>query len=154
MPPDAAVASVMTTDVLSFRGDTTVEAAMRAMVDRRVNGAPVVDDDGHVIGVITTSDLIVRESRLHFPTVISILSVTVELPGRNFDEDVHKALGATVAEVMNDDPITITADDTVEQAATLMHRHDVSRLPILDTEGRLTGVVARADIMRSILADH
>jgi CBS domain-containing protein len=154
MPRDAAVATAMTTDVLSLRGDSTVETAMQAMVDRGVDGAPVVDDDGHVVGMLTTSDLIVRESRLHFPTVISILSVTVEVPGRHFDDDVQKALGATVSEVMNTDAITIGVDDTIEQAATSMHDHDVSRLPVVDAEGRLAGIVGRTDILRSILADR
>jgi CBS domain-containing protein len=154
MPRDAAVATAMTTDVLSLRGDSTVETALQAMVDRGVDGAPVVDDDGHVVGMLTTSDLIVRESRLHFPTVISILSVTVEVPGRHFGDDVQKALGATVSEVMNTDAITIGVDDTIEQAATSMHDHDVSRLPVVDAEGRLAGIVGRTDILRSILADR
>lgn len=154
MPRDATVATAMTSDVVSLRGDSTVEAAMRTMVERGIDGAPVIDDDRRVVGMLTTSDLIVRESRLHFPTVVSILSVTVELPGRHFDDDVQKALGATVAEVMHEKPITVAADATIEQAATLMHDHDVSRLPVVDGAGRLVGIVARTDILRSILADR
>lgn len=154
MPRDATVASAMTTEVLSLLGDATVETAMRTMVDRGIDGAPVLDGDGRVVGMLTTSDLIVRESRLHFPTVVSILSVTVEVPGRHFDDDVQKALGATVAEVMNPEPVTVRASDTIEQAATLMHDHDVSRLPVVDADGRLVGIVARSDILRSILADR
>jgi len=54
---------------------------------------------------------------------------------------------------MSDDPVTVGADDTVEQAATLMHDHDASRLPVIGS-GQLVGVISRNDILRVILADQ
>lgn len=144
----------MTTDVLTFAPDDNVGDAMRTLVDRGIDGAPVVTADGEVVGMLSTGDLIVQESRLHFPTVISLLGATLELPSskRQFDEDLRQTLGSTVGQVMKADPITIGADDTVEEAATLMHEHDISRLPVLGDAG-LVGIVARVDILRSIIRD-
>ena len=154
MPRSIPVRRVMTTEVLSFSPDDTVQEAMQAMVEHDVDGAPVLDADGTVVGLITTGDLIVQESQLHFPTVISILGANLELPSskRRFDEDLRRALGASVADVMSDDPVTIGEDDTLEAAATLMHDHDVSRLPVV-RGGGLVGLIARTDIVRAIIAE-
>lgn len=69
---------------------------------------------------------------------------------RQFEDDLRKTLGATVADVMNPDPVTIGADDTIEEAATLLHDHDISRLPVVDDSG-LVGIVARVDILRALI---
>ncbi len=148
------VSEVMTTEVLTFGPEENVGDAMRTLVERGIDGAPVGDSDGTGVGMLSTADLIVQESRLHFPTVISILGATIELPSaqRSFEEDLRRVLGGTVEQVMHRDPITVGADDTVEEAATLLHDHDVSRLPVLD-DGGLVGIVARVDILRGIIGD-
>jgi CBS domain-containing protein len=142
----------MTTDVLSFAPDDDVKDAMRRLVEREVDAGPVLDGDGTVVGMLSTTDLIVQESQLHVPTVISLLGATLEWPSskRKFDDDVEKALGATVAEVMNEEPVTCAPDDTIGEAATQMHDHNLSRLPVVDN-GQLVGIVARGDILRAIV---
>lgn len=142
----------MTTEVLTFAPEEPVSVAMQVMVERGIDGAPVVDAGGTVVGMLSTGDLIVQESRLHFPTVISLLGATLEMPGpkRQFEKDLRQSLGGTVGEVMQPDPITIGAGETLEEAATLLHRHDVSRLPVIGDAG-LVGIIARFDVLRSIL---
>jgi predicted transcriptional regulator len=144
----------MTTDVVTFAPDDLVADAMDRMVERGIDGAPVVDAGGTVVGMLSTGDLIVQESRLHFPTVISILGATIELPAskRQFEDDLRKTLGSTVADLMQPDPITIDASDTIEEAATLLHDHDISRLPVVSDDG-LVGIVSRFDILRAIIRD-
>jgi len=154
MPRATPVRQLMTADVVSFSPEENVQVAMAAMVEREVDGAPVLDPDGRVIGMLTTGDLIVQESQLHFPTVISLLGASLELPSskKRFDEDIRRALGASVGEVMSNDPETIGEDDTLERAATLMHDHDVSRLPVV-RDGVLVGIISRGDIVRAIIAE-
>src|SRR3954466_8712690 len=154
MPRDTPVAQYMTTDVLKFTPGDNVQEAMQALVDRGIEGAPVVAADGVVVGMLTTGDLIVQESQLHFPTVLSFLGATLERPSakKHFDEDIRRALGASVGEVMSPDPFTVKEDDTLEVAATLMHDHDVSRLPVV-RGGLLVGIIARSDILRGMVAE-
>jgi CBS domain-containing protein len=150
---DLSVRDYMTTDVLTFHPDQDVREAMRAMVQRDVDGGPVVDANGAVVGVLTTSDLIVQEARLHFPTMFNFLGVEVAWPSwkhRHLDDDINKALGASVGEVMDDEPVTISPDETVEVAATRMHDREVSRLPVVDG-GALVGLISRNDILRAVL---
>ena len=152
MSRETPVSEVMTREVLTFAPDDQAYEAMETMVDRGIDGAPVVAEGGTVVGMLSTGDLIVQSSRLHFPTVISILGATIELPSakRHFEEDLRKTLGSTVSDVMQPDPITIGADDTVEEAATLLHDHYISRLPVVGDSG-LVGIVARVDILRALL---
>ena len=70
---------------------------------------------------------------------------------RKFDHELEKALGSKVEQLMSDEPITCGPDDTIEAAATLLHDRHVSRLPVVDADGRLVGVVSRHDILRAIL---
>jgi CBS domain-containing protein len=152
---DVPVRQLMASDVLSFTPEENVRDAMRALLRAGYDAGPVVDGDGRVVGMLSTGDLIVQESSLHLPAVISILGATIVLPGtqERFERDLEKSLGATVGEVMADDPVTCDADATVEDAATLMHDNDVSRLPVVGEEGRLVGLLARGDIVRAIVAD-
>jgi CBS domain-containing protein len=149
------VSTVMTTDVIAFTADENVETALRRLMDRGVDAGPVIDAQHTVVGILSTGDLVVEEARLHFPTVVNFLGVNITLPfdKKALDESVSKALGATVGEVMTAEPFCITAAATVEDAATLMHDHGVSRLPVVDGDHRLVGIVARGDIVRAIIAD-
>jgi len=154
MPRSTLVVSIMTTDVVTFSPDDNVQEAMATLVERNIDAAPVLDADGAVVGMLSTGDLIVQESKLHFPTVISLLGATLELPSskRHFDEDIRRALGATVGEVMSIDPVTIGQGATLEDAATAMHDREVSRLPVVH-EGALVGIISRTDIVRAIVAE-
>ncbi|CAM8645353.1 CBS_pair_BON_assoc domain containing protein [Acidimicrobiia bacterium] len=152
---DVPVREIMSTDVLTFAPADNVRDAMRALLRRNVDGAPVVDADGQCVGLLSTSDLIVEEARVHLPTVITLLGAYLELPSsqKRFDADMAKALGSTVGEVMTAGITTIGPDDTVEQAATLLHEEGADRLAVIDEDGRLVGLVARGDIVRAIVRE-
>jgi CBS domain-containing protein len=151
MPRDTLVRAVMTTDVLTFAPEDRVQDAYAALLDRHIDGAPVVDD-GEVVGMLTTDDLLVQETKLHYPTVVSLFGAYLELPSshRRFEEELRKAVGASVGDVMTSPATTCSPDDTLERAATLMHEHEVSRLPVTEG-GRLVGIVARGDILRAVM---
>jgi CBS domain-containing protein len=143
----------MATDVLTFAPTDNVEDSMRKLVDAGVSAAPVVDADGAVVGVLSDGDLIVQETKLHFPTLITILGGTIELGHKRFDEELSKALGSTVAEVMSDDPISVDDTDTIEQAATILHDKNLAMLPVLH-DGKLVGTIDRTAVLRAILGSQ
>lgn len=152
MPRELPVREIMTTEVVTFSPDEGIKQAMERLADAGVDAGPVVDN-GEVVGMLSASDLIVQESNLHAPTVFTLLGGTFTFPSesRRIEEELHKAVGATVREVMSDEPVLIEPEANVETAATLMHDHDVSRLPVVDADGNLVGIVARGDIVRAIV---
>jgi CBS domain-containing protein len=154
MPRTTPVREVMTTDVVVFRPADKIERAARLLSERGIGGAPVVDDDGSLVGLLEDDDLIVQDARLHFPTVISVLGAYLELPSSlaRMEKELHKAVGATVGEVMDSEPPSCGPDDTVEAVATVMHERNLSRLPVVDENGKVVGVISRGDLVRDIFA--
>jgi CBS domain-containing protein len=152
MPRATPVRSVMTTEVLSFRPEEPIRDATERLVERGIDGGPVIDESGHVIGMLTDDAVLVQETRLHYPTVISLFGAYLELPSshRRFEEDLKRAVGATVGDVMERDVVTCSEDDTLERAATIMHEHGASRLPVV-RDGRLVGIIGRGDVIRAIV---
>lgn len=152
MPQDTLVRDVMTTNVATLAPDEPVTAAADKLAERAVGAMPVVDENGRLIGLFRDSDLIVSEARVHVPTFLSIPGVSIPWPGsmKHVHEELEKVAGATVGEVMDDDPMTIGPDDTLEELATRMHERDVTHLPVVNTDGRVIGIVARGDIVRFI----
>lgn len=152
MPTTTLVRDVMTADVATLRPDTPIAAAADRLADGSFGAMPVVDDAGRLVGLLSDEDLIVSEARVHVPTMISFFGATITLPGsmEHFEEELHKVAGATVGEVMDDEPPTIGPDETLEELATRMHERDVSHLPVVDADNRLLGIVARGDVVRFI----
>gem|GEM_PF-496835 len=150
---DLPVVDLMVADVTTFTVDQNVQDAMRALVTNDVDAGPVVDENHHVVGLFSTGDVIVEEARLHMPTIVNFLGVNVAIPwhDKELDESVAKALGEFVGDVMTSPAITIVNNATVEDAATLMHDEKVSRLPVVNSAGRLVGIIARGDIVRAIV---
>ncbi|MGI8985164.1 MAG: CBS domain-containing protein [Acidimicrobiales bacterium] len=153
MPRNTLVRDAMTIDVLTFLPTDTIESAARALSERGIGGAPVVDADGTVLGLLEDDDLIVQNTRLHLPTVISVFGAYLELPSslRHFESDLRKAVGATVADVMDADAPTCRPDHTLETVATTLHDRNASRMAVVDDDGRLIGIVSRGDLLRAIV---
>lgn len=149
------VRDIMTTDVVTFRRGDKVGDAVARLIERSIGGAPVIDDQGKVVGILSDDDLIVQESQLHLPTVFALLNEVGMWPAsvRQFEQELHKAVGLTVEEVMTKKVVTCAPGDTVQDAATLLHDRHLRRLPVVDPDGTLVGVVARGDILRFMSAD-
>lgn len=150
MPRELSVTEVMSSPAITVSPDTTVEEAIRVLVDSGIEGAPVVNAEGELVGLLDDSDLIISEARLHAPTTIEILGAYIPLPGdlKRFNDEVRQALGRTVAEVMDSDVPSVPVTATVEDVATLLHDRRVSRLPVLSDTGEVVGVVTRGDLVK------
>lgn len=155
MPSQTPAVEVMTRDVVSFTADTTVEEAVQALGTRAISGAPVVDSDGRLIGLLEDSDLIVSQARIHAPSAIEILGAYIPLPSSldRFREEVTHAMASTVGEMMRVDPPAVGSDATLEDIATLMTDHDVSRIPVVDADRRVVGIVSRGDLILAMGRD-
>ncbi len=149
MPDTTLVRDVMTPKVMTLRADQAIGDAADEMATHKYGAMPVVDDAGKLLGLLRDEDFIVSEARVHVPTYISLLGVSVQLPS-HVDEELRKVAGSTVGEVMEEHPLTITPDDTLEDLATLMHEKEESHVPVVDANGMLVGIVARGDIVRFI----
>jgi CBS domain-containing protein len=152
MPGSTLVRDVMSTPVVTLRPDDTVEHAADVLADKNVGSLPVVDADGKLLGVLRDDDLIASEARVHVPTFINFLGLGMPFPGemKHLEQELKKIAGATLRDVMQVDVPTVAPDATLEDVATIMHDRGVNSVPVLDADGKVVGIVARADIVRFI----
>jgi CBS domain-containing protein len=137
------VRDMMTTDPISVRGDTSLKEAARIMVRHKVSGLTVIDEAGRLIGIVTEDDFLRREASRDRPYRLSLLDA---LFGEG-EESIPVA--ETVADVMTADVITIAADAAIGEAARLMATHGVKRVPVVGAEGKLVGIISRADVVNA-----
>lgn len=149
------VADAMSRDPIVVRPETSLNEAIQILAERRISGLPVVDDAGQVVGIISETDLMWQQTGVTPPAYIMFLDSVIFLKNpTEYERDLHKALGQTVGEVMSHDPITISPDKSLRDAAQLMHDRDVRRLPVLDDQGQVIGILTRGDIVRAMAASQ
>src|SRR3972149_442896 len=90
---------IMTRDVITVSPDTTMEELGRLFIERGISGAPVVDNSGNVIGIITENDLIGKNSRLHIPTILRLFDAFIPLGTSKLELELKKMTATTVGEV-------------------------------------------------------
>ena len=141
---------IMTTEVMTVSPQTTVLDLARLLAEHKINGAPVVDDNGRLVGVVTQSNLIDRVKKFELPHVMTILDAHfyLERPS-TFKKNLEKLVGNLVSDIMTAPPVTITADVQVDEIATIMARRQVHTLPVLEGD-KLIGIIGKIDIIRAL----
>jgi CBS domain-containing protein len=148
------VADIMERDPVTVTPEDTVETLLRTLREHELPGVPVVNGGGRCVGIVTESDLVLvdEEEDLRLPLHIDLFGGTIFL-GRlkPFEDRVKKAIASTVADMMSEDPTTVTPDTDVHDAARLIAEHRHNRLPVVE-HGRLVGVVTRLDVLEALVA--
>ncbi|GLX02354.1 CBS domain-containing protein [Microtetraspora sp. NBRC 16547] len=144
------VRDVMTSEVASVDGSTPFREVAELLMARGVSAVPVVDGEGHVIGLISEADLLHREEfREQFYQEGYQPPLRVRLRGRLSGQDAAgKARGHTAAELMTAPAVTVRPYTSVVGAARVMNEKGVKRLPVVDDDGRLEGIVSRHDLLK------
>ncbi len=149
------VAEIMTPNPISVNSKTPLKEAITIIAENKISGLPVVNEQGKLTGMLSESDLMWQETGVETPPYIMLLDSVIYLqnPAR-YEKEIHKALGQTVADVMSDRPISIQSDQSVKAAAKLMHDKKIRRLPVLDQQGSIVGIITQGDIVRMMANDE
>jgi CBS domain-containing protein len=153
-PADAAeplARDIMTAPAITVKPDLPVKDLVALFRDQRIGGAPVVDDDGKLVGIVTEGDLMAMDADIALPHYFEIFDSIIYLESeKKFRDRVEKAAAANVEQLMTDgDKVkTIAPDDPARAAATLMSKHRFDRVPVVDEDGAVVGIVTRHDIMK------
>ena len=140
-------ADVMVTKVVTVRPSDTVRDAAKVLLAKRISGAPVVDEDGRLLGVISEADLIRRVEIGTEPHRASWLEL---LTGNaNLAAEYLKARARKVEDVMTRRVITATPDTPLNDVARLLEKRRIKRLPIID-DGKVVGIVSRANLLQAL----
>jgi CBS-domain-containing membrane protein len=136
---NATVKDVMSTHVVAVRKNAPFKDMAARLREHRVSAFPVLDEDNKVIGVVSEADLLTKEA-LEF-------SATSRVSGMLHHREQVKAAATTAEDLMTKPPVTVGPDEFVTHAARLMYARKVKRLPVVDDDGHLIGIVSRADVL-------
>lgn len=145
------VRDIMTTDLITVRTDMDITEAAKILIGNRINGMPVVNDEGLLVGIICQSDLIAQQKRLPIPNLFTFLDGVIQLSSRKqIEKQVRKIAALKVSEAMTPTPVTVKPETGIETVAALMVDSNLHTLPVVDG-GRLVGVVGKEDVLRTLL---
>ncbi len=141
---------IMTREIITVSPELGVAELANLFWEKSISGAPVVDADGRLVGVVTETDLIDQSKKVHIPTVLNILDsmIILENPAK-LDRELKKMTGTRVKDICTSEPVTVTEDTRMDELASIMSERHLHTLPVLK-DGRLVGVIGKADIIRAM----
>jgi CBS-domain-containing membrane protein len=149
-------ADIMTTDVPALGPQDDARRAIELLAEQDLGALPVVNSEQRVIGIVSESDLVLSEEQadLHLPSFVNIMGGIVFTESvKGFEQRLQKAFAARVRDLMTPDPVCAEVDDGVEKVARLIAEKHHNHLPVVDGDGRLAGVVTRADALAALVEE-
>jgi CBS domain-containing protein len=147
-------AEIMSADVPSVAPDDEARTAIDLLAKSDLGAVPVTGEDRKVVGIVSESDLILadEESDLHLPHYLEIMGGVVFIGSmKGFEKRLEKAFATKVSELMTADPITVHTYESADRVAKKIADHHHNHLPVVDEDGRLAGMVTRADALAAVV---
>ena len=147
-------AEIMDRDVPSVTADEEASDAIKLLAKTDLGAVPVVDADRKVVGIVSETDLILadEESDLHLPHYLNIMGGVVFIGSmKGFEKRLEKAFATKVSELMTADPIVAHTYESADRVAKKIADHHHNHLPVVDEDGRLAGMVTRADALAAVV---
>ncbi len=145
------VKDIMTTELITVLPETEVLQAAKLLLENRINGVPVVDKAGKLVGILCQSDLIAQQKRLPIPSFFTFMDGLFSLSSmKQIEKQVQKIAAFTVAKAMTPNPVFVQLDTDIEVVANLMVDKGFHTIPVLQGE-KLVGIVGKEDILRTLI---
>ncbi|WP_027183354.1 CBS domain-containing protein [Desulfovibrio inopinatus] len=142
---------IMSKDVVTLAPDTEIILAAKLLLEKGFNGVPVVDADKKLIGILCQSDLVAQQKKLKLPSVFSILDGFLPFDSlRDFDREMERIAALNVEGAMSRNPISVSADTSIEDVATLMVDKGYHTLPVVE-DAKLVGIIGMRDILSTLI---
>lgn len=141
---------IMTGEPITVSPETEITQAANMLLENRINGMPVVDRKGDLVGIICQSDLVATQKKISIPSVFNLLDSLIPLSSqKHLQEEIDKISATKVAKAMTPKPVTVNPETSLEDIATLMVEKGFHTLPVIDG-GKLVGIIGKADVLRTL----
>jgi len=146
-------ADIMTTEIITVTGDVSIQELAKILLRNKISGAPVVDNNGKLQGIVCESDLIEQQKKLHLPTVITILDAVIFLEStKGMEREMKKMAGSNVKDVMSSPVITVNKDTPLSEIASIMTEKRKYLIPVMSGDD-LIGIIGKADLVKAIAGE-
>ena len=142
---------IMTREVITISPETEIAQAAQLLLTNRINGVPVVNDTGELVGILCQSDLIIQQKNIPIPSLFTLLDGFIPLTSsKKIDREVEKIAATKVEDAMTANPVTVNPDTGIEKVAAFMVEKNYHTLPVVDG-GKLVGIVGKEDVLRTLI---
>jgi len=139
---------IMKKDVIFVTQDESIQEVLRILMKNNVSGVPVIDKNNQVLGVVTEKDLITKEKGLNIPSYIEFVASILFIDGDlKYNINHEKVITLTAKEIMSSPAYTVYLDASVEEIASVMVNRRINRVPVIDKERKLVGIIGRSDLL-------
>ncbi len=145
------VNDIMTKGLITVSPGMEVTQAAKILIEKHINGLPVVDESGNLVGILCQSDIIAQQKELPIPSLFAFLDGYLTLTNiKNLEKQARKITAIIVDHAMTPDPVTVSPDTSIETVATLMVDNNFHTLPVL-ADGKLVGIVGKEDVLKTLI---
>ncbi|HVN72104.1 MAG TPA: CBS domain-containing protein [Desulfomonilia bacterium] len=146
------VKDIMTSKVIVLTPDMGIIDAAKILMDNHINGAPVLDKEGKLVGVLCRDDLISQQKKLPLPSFFIVLDGIIPLISpRHIQKEMDKIAATNVEHAMTTKPITVAPDADIDVVAGLMVDKKIHTIPVVDINNNLIGVVGKEDVLKTLI---
>ena len=143
---------IMTPEILWVTPDTEISSAAEILLENKINGLPVIDDTGKLVGILCQSDLVAQQKNIPIPSVFTLLESFVPLTSmKRLDKEVEKIAALSVKQAMTPNPVTVDPETDIEDVAKLMVDRKYHTLPVMEGD-RIVGIIGKEDILKTLLS--
>ena len=148
---DKRAKDIMTTDVIVANKNDIIANVANLLIKEKIGGLPVVDEENKVVGIISETDIMKKESHVDSPRMLNFIQGIIFLDDMKKFEDEMRAIAAyKVEDLMSKDIITVNENDTFDYLANVMINKSINRVTVVDENNFLKGIICRYDIIKAM----
>ncbi|MGL5641971.1 MAG: CBS domain-containing protein [Paraclostridium sp.] len=142
---------IMTANVKVAKEQDTIKDIANILITEKIGGVPVVDEDNRVVGIISETDIMKKEKYINPPEYITFLQGIICLDDfKKMEHDIKDIAATQVKDLMSKEIVKVHEDDTFDDVANIMIKKSVNRVPVVDKDNRIKGIICRYDIIKSM----
>jgi CBS domain-containing protein len=146
------VKDIMTKEVISVSPEMDITTAAKILLEKRINGLPVIDPFGRLVGILCQSDLVAQQKAIPVPSVFTLLESFIPLTSiKRIDKEMKKIAALTVKEAMTREPVSVSPQTDIENIAKLMVDKKYHTLPVMEGD-KVVGIVGKEDVLKTLLS--
>ena len=142
---------IMTRNIISVTPETGITDVAKLLLEKHINGVPVVDEKGNLVGIVCQSDLIAQQKKLPLPSFFNLLDTFIPIvsPAR-VEREIEKMSAVRAGQAMTPDPVTVDPQTDLEEIAAIMVNRSLHTIPVVE-KGKLVGIIGKEDVLRTIM---
>jgi len=146
------VKDIMTREIITVSPETEIVNVAKILLEKGINGLPVIDATGRLVGVLCQSDLVAQQKSIPIPSVFTLMESFIPLTSiKRIDKEVEKIAALTVEQAMTPNPVTVGLETDIAEVAKLMVDKKYHTLPVMEGD-KVVGIVGKEDVLKTLLS--